>query len=287
MCKLDFDKIAYRDRPRIALERAKAGGVDREFAVAYTALAQGETGYLFLRSRQTPYGLGCTIETKTECANPDDVAVCCGTAVGVENQNNMAPVLAQAPLMNEFLVSRGWLQVDENGLIKPANGFGNPFQMDKAAWAFEYAVATREKAALRLFSIGPTQRHMAYFQSGRCGWPSTWEELWDQYVAGADVSVPSSTVDPGGVAELVMTKRVTHTYLVSGQYLRHQKDGGCVKDNVPYPNGSQSDIAWLTYHAGNTVFAKAVYEGNPELLGSRRPYREVWPEVNAIAATIW
>jgi hypothetical protein len=231
-----------------ALLECMAAGVDREKAISVLALTWRETAMRILTPRSGQAEL--------------DASCDCRTVVGMELvQGQFRQSLAADQEAIDFLTTSGFAIAGQNGL-QPAGGLGNPnTDGSSTALFFEYVVTNRKAHLLDQFSIGPTQMHLFWSAlmpvtpntrpgqpdgQNRCGWPSTWEELWTLYISD---SVP--------------------TLLDQVTYL----DPPCT-NGLPYPASPTGDphsksVAWLAKHTGNSNDAEKYWQG----IGSNDPSR--------------
>lgn len=280
MCVNNMLNMSMSQRLDYILTQLRVGAVRKDAAIAFTALSEGETGYLWYLDRPTTL--------KWAGGVPD---WCCGVPIGIETGQNFTKALAGAPTTLQFLKGQSLLTVDPNNSseLKPANGFGNPARQDLNMAAFETTVSAREESALPIYSVGPFQLNQALY--GRaCGFPSTWEELWDLYVGGSNVTIPADIVASGKETDWLKGARFAYMVKRWGRYNipKSYIADGCRSNSVQFPNGSrETDLAWLDGHAGNRTVSTWAYDGDQAHLGARRPYKTVWSEVSLRASTMF
>jgi hypothetical protein len=70
---------------------------------------------------------------------------------------------------------------------------------DGVAKFFEYIVARRAEHLLDNVSVGPTQQYMKFAFKAACGWPQTWEQLWELYLSNTVTELLNKItyLDPG------------------------------------------------------------------------------------------
>lgn len=267
MCERDmFNTPTFSGRAQEVLLAGKERGLDRPLVVALTALSEGETGGVWLTKRP---GL---VEGEG----------CCAVIVGLEHGQFSTAITKDNEAIS-WLADRGWIdQVEQEGgtsagqfVLKPINGLGNPLKPQKTMLFFEWVFATRKEHLLPIFSIGPTQMHLAWFKE-RCGWPQNWDELWDLYAAGSTWELSDSENFVSNAERITYFIERWLTYLTPKSVYQ----SGCLSPSVPLPNGSESaGVSWLTTHAGKPQTAKKLW-ASEKPFQNRRAYRDVWAEVN-------
>jgi hypothetical protein len=241
-----------------AVSELSEHGIDRDLADALIAVSEGETGYAWIVDRPM---------TTDGAQN-----LCCAVVVGLERGELNKAVIA-SPSFRDYLVQRGFLKTASDGKLEPANGFGNPLKPWKTMVVYEHVLATQDEAALQAFSVGPTQMWMKYFNK-RAGWPSTWDEAWDQYTAGSFLDGPNYS--PGTRAAYYADRWLR--YLTPKRY----NPEGVLKEDavIAKPGDKSSSVSWLVNHAGNPVAAEKLYEGT--LFAGRKAYKTVIQTVAAV-----
>lgn len=276
-----YSTFSVHERMVETLNAARIHGIKREFAVAITALSEGETGAYWLQNGPP------TLDRLHE----DDDIGCPTVIVGIE-LGAFDTTLRKSPKTLAFLQEHSLVGTNDQGKLIAVNGFGNPVRQDIARRVFEYTVAEREGPALRLYSIGATQMHLYWTgladpTKKRRYWPSTWEEIWAAYQPTIDVSKLDTSRSGGDVNIATTRAKVAHLMDLWGTYLKTVEDGGLTSKYPGPPFDDEVAIQWLIWQAGNRYVAEAANYGNAKLLGARRPYRDVWPEAWAISEDVW
>jgi hypothetical protein len=224
--------LGYRERQKKALESCKEAGISREKAVSLVALSTRESNVEWISNR--------------EPQNNNWAPACyCRTAVGLELKRidgvwYYRDEVATDVAARDYLVAAGmgsW-----TGWALRATGPALHPNSHEIAKFFEYIVARRARHLLVSISVGPTQMYMRYFNTGTCGWPETWEDLWSFYLSDT----------AGAAAERI-------SYLTPGE---------CIPETIYWPGSTNGGnkancVRWLARHVGgSTVQAEAYYEGS-------------------------
>lgn len=305
---IDFRPLDLKQRVTMALLAHKTFDIDRRLAVALVTLSIGESSAIWLTTnpygslRSYTQGKDGYAEQKPEAPSDATGPDCSSHLVGLEvGKFDVAMKEAESyhaarddnwsPL--NFLQKYGMVQYDQTTTkLQPAGRLGRP---GAAATSFFYQAVLVHKSepALRAFSVGPTQMWMGNAGASgpvACGYPGSWDEKWDQYVAGAtyEPKTPAGMTDEERALSLTYA-RVVYTTLRWLRYLtpKQYNPEGCLAEGTPLPNGNneQESISWLQKHAGSQNLAAQVYNGGP-LLPGRVPYRDSWAYVNNIATSI-
>lgn len=264
-CQFDdsADRRAGTDRQEIVrriLEAIQPTGYPRDRLTAYLALSYRETDIVWLTQRP----------------NADDAQCPCRTSVGLERSSGGAYKMSTRsdPEALAFLAANGLIQPGPAG-DRPANSAAEPGGQGVALF-FEWVVAHRKAALLDNFSLGPTQMHLYWsalrHPGGRCGFPETWEEVWDFYNS--------------------------QTYSNVATYLQYMDPPCWTKPSpgaVVMPNRDQV-IAWLNGHTGGAHDAhgysvsEAYYEGaawkNLPAVPAYKAYKNAIAEARMLADAV-
>jgi len=242
----------------LALRQSRDAGVDRTLAVAYIALADGETNNYWGLPRET------------EFVKPEDD--CCRTVIGLEAVYYDEAMRSDAQLL-EFANAHGWVGFDQNtGKMKPAGAVANPFNQQQLGTLFEYSTAIAKKtgsmAPLYWVALGPTQINLYWSDKGKGCIPATPDEAWAFYL----------TSDAG----VMLNERLYYLTPPGSQGLSCESMAG-----TGLPAGDPgTSIPWLQKHTGSRTWAERVYWGH-ESLGTRRPYKDSWAITQYDAAAIY
>lgn len=249
MCENDYLRIGIAERVTRVLTQLRDAGAPRDVAVAYVALSDGETNFIWNIERPLP-----------------EDAACCGQIIGLEGVAFHRYVSQDSDVM-DWLRTRGWINWNqEEQEIEPAGGLDNPMRPERAALFFEYLAANGKFEVMETLSIGPTQLWLG--NGTTCGMPSGVDDVWAFY----------SETNPWRL----ITRHLR--YLLPSRY----DPAGCLSNGFLLPDGSQQrGVAWLTHHAGNPNLALQVYNGNPARWPNRRAYKDSWNYVNNVATTIY
>jgi len=157
MCDNDYRSVRDPAQRRIkALKEMAAAHIPRELAVAYVALSEGESRYLWTVKR------------------PLKKHTCCANVVGLE-PSEVKRLHADPAFLK-------WINDNTGGVVVSGNNTLSVPTLStvrNAIW-FEKALADENMNILKMFSIGPTQ--LLIDSSRICGQPKTIAEIKEWYL---------------------------------------------------------------------------------------------------------
>lgn len=291
-CEYNFiGEPNFNNRLTYVIKTAVAAGVPAAKAISIAALSVPESNVIWLVDRGPGDLLfsracwGCSAFVGLEfgeeiwARNADDQPI-----MNADGSHKIAawairPSAVNDPDSRAYLLSRGLIadasyaakHMKQPGpYFKLAGGLLDPVGSPEIRRYLEWIISNRKAKLLDNLSLGPTMQYLALSgefvratgagSKGNCGFPDTWEDIWDFYMQ-SDVA------------------RIMHDHIT---YL----DPGCTgMQTYPaeHPDDDVANVKWLTYHTGNKARAETYYvpaDGNRD----RGYHGALWRAINAAKA---